>query len=57
MSRTKSKNLTLKQAVRMFEKQYVAEVLEIVDGNKRLAAERLGIHRNTLLAKTKTKDI
>jgi len=56
MSKIKNRNLTLKQAVHMFEKKYVAEVLEIVDGKKKLAAERLGIHRNTLLAKMETKD-
>ncbi len=46
------KHLTLREAVSAFEKQYISEVLENVSGNKRLAAEKLGIHRNTLLAKT-----
>ena len=41
-----------KEAVSSFEKQYIAEVLEMVDGNRKKAAERLGIHRNTLLSKT-----
>ncbi|MFO7970246.1 MAG: helix-turn-helix domain-containing protein, partial [Desulfobacterales bacterium] len=31
---------------------YISEVLESVDGNRKKAAERLGIHRNTLLSKT-----
>ncbi len=45
-------NMTLKEAVNAFEKQYIKEVLENVNGNRKLAAERLGVHRNTLLAKT-----
>ena len=45
------KNMTLKEAVNTFEKQYISEVLEIVDGNRTRAAEILGIHRNTLLGK------
>jgi DNA-binding NtrC family response regulator len=46
------RHLTLKEAVNTFEKQYISDILEHVDGNRKLAAERLGIHRNTLLAKT-----
>ena len=46
------KDMTLKQAVSVFEKNYISEVLESVDGNRKKAAERLGIHRNTLLSKT-----
>ncbi|MEW5910078.1 MAG: helix-turn-helix domain-containing protein, partial [Thermodesulfobacteriota bacterium] len=46
------KDLTLKEAVNTFERQYIAEVLEAVGGNKSKAAEKLGIHRNTLLSKT-----
>jgi transcriptional regulator with PAS, ATPase and Fis domain len=46
------KDMTLKQAVREFEKNYISEILESVDGNKKKAAERLGIHRNTLFSKT-----
>ena len=44
-------NLTLKDAVSEFEKHYIGEVLEYVDGNRKRAAEYLGIHRNTLLGK------
>ena len=46
------KDLTLKEAVKTFEKQYIAQTLEHVNGNRKSAAERLGIHRNTLLSKT-----
>ncbi|MEA3429507.1 MAG: sigma-54 dependent transcriptional regulator [Thermodesulfobacteriota bacterium] len=42
---------TLKEVVSSFEKQYIAETLEMVDGNRKKASEKLGIHRNTLLAK------
>ena len=45
------KDLTLKEAVHVFEKQYISEVLDIVDGNKKKAAEKLGVHRNTLMGK------
>jgi len=46
------KDMTLKQAVSVFEKNYISEILENVNGNRKKAAERLGIHRNTLLSKT-----
>jgi len=46
------KEMTLKQAVRAFEKNFISEILESVDGNRKKASERLGIHRNTLLSKT-----
>ena len=46
-------DMTLKEAVKAFEKQYIAQTLERVNGNRTKAAERLGIHRNTLLSKTK----
>ena len=45
------KEMTLKEAVDMFEKRRISEVLEIVDGSRKKAADILGIHRNTLLAK------
>jgi len=48
------KDMTLKEAVNLFEQQYINEVLESVEGNKKKAASILGIHRNTLLAKTST---
>jgi DNA-binding NtrC family response regulator len=46
------KDMTLKEAVRSFEKHYISEILESTNGSKKKAAELLGIHRNTLLGKT-----
>jgi DNA-binding NtrC family response regulator len=46
------KDMPLKEAVSVFEKNYISDVLERVDGNKSKAAKILGIHRNTLLTKT-----
>jgi len=43
----------LRQATQAFENQYIQSVLEAAQGNKTEAARRLGIHRNTLLTKTK----
>ncbi len=48
----KIKDVPLKEAVSIFEKKYISDVLESVNGNKTRAARILGIHRNTLLAKT-----
>ncbi|OGP56897.1 MAG: hypothetical protein A2V65_11405 [Deltaproteobacteria bacterium RBG_13_49_15] len=50
------RDMTLKEAVNTFERQYIADVLETVGGNKSKAAEKLGIHRNTLLSKTNEPD-
>ncbi|MFC1862430.1 sigma-54-dependent transcriptional regulator [Thermodesulfobacteriota bacterium] len=50
------KDLPLKEAVSLFEKQYVIDVLELADGNKREAADILGIHRNTLMNKLNTPE-
>jgi DNA-binding NtrC family response regulator len=49
--KTEIKNMTLKEAVNVFEKGYISETLESVSGNRKKTAEKLGIHRNTLLAK------
>jgi DNA-binding NtrC family response regulator len=48
-----AKQLSLRDAIQAFEKQYIEGVLGAVKGNKTKAARRLGIHRNTLLIKTK----
>jgi DNA-binding NtrC family response regulator len=51
MSKREKKDMTLKEAVSAFENKFIFEILESVDGNRKKAAERLGIHRNTLIAK------
>jgi two-component system, NtrC family, response regulator AtoC len=45
------KNVTLKEAVSKFERQYIARTLARFSLNRTKAAEQLGIHRNTLLTK------
>ena len=45
------KDMPLKDAVSLFEKQYISDMLEKVKGNKKRAAEILDIHRNTLHTK------
>jgi DNA-binding NtrC family response regulator len=52
LGKRKIKDMPLKEAVSIFERNYISEVLERVDGNRTKAAKILGIHRNTLLAKT-----
>lgn len=52
VTKPRIKDLSLKEAVSLFEQQYINDVLESVDGNKSKAALILGVHRNTLLAKT-----
>ena len=52
VTKPKIKDLPLKEAVNLFEQQYISDVLESVDGNKSKAATILGVHRNTLLAKS-----
>jgi len=51
VNKTEIKNMTLKEAVNVFEKGYISETLESVSGNRKKTADKLGIHRNTLLAK------
>ncbi len=51
MGKREKKDMTLKEAVSAFEKKFIFEILESVDGNRKKAAERLGIHRNTLITK------
>jgi DNA-binding NtrC family response regulator len=43
--------LTLKEARDRFEQAYVLRVLEHEDWNQSRAARRLGVHRNTLIAR------
>ena len=42
---------SLKEAVKAFERHYIGRVLESVNGSRKEAARKLGIHRNTLLTK------
>jgi transcriptional regulator with PAS, ATPase and Fis domain len=51
MARTEIKNMPLRDAVKTFERQYIADILESVSHNRTRAAEILGVHRNTLSAK------
>ncbi len=51
VGKRQTKGMNLREAVNTFEKQYIGDVLELVDGNRKRAAEILGIHRNTLLTK------
>ncbi|VBB42078.1 Acetoacetate metabolism regulatory protein AtoC [uncultured Desulfatiglans sp.] len=44
-------DMTLREAVNDFEKDFITQVLARVRGNRKKAAEILGVHRNTLLAK------
>ena len=46
-----AKPMKLKVAVNEFEKNYIQNIIETVGGNRKRAAEILGIHRNTLLGK------
>lgn len=50
------RGLPLKEAVSAFEQQYISDVLQSVDGNKSRAAAILGVHRNTLIAKTPSQE-
>ena len=53
----KIKDMPLKEAVSIFEKKYISDVLDSVKGNRTKAARILGIHRNTLLSKTTDFDL
>lgn len=48
-----SEKTSLREAIQDFEKQYIKSVMEAANGNRSEAARKLGIHRNTLLTKTK----
>ena len=50
------KDVSLKEAVNLFEQQYIADVLDQVGGNRTKAAERLGVHRNTISAKINERE-
>ena len=46
-------DMALKDAVTTFERQYINEFIDFYQGNRKVVADKLGIHRNTLLAKLK----
>lgn len=49
-----SRGLTLDQACREFERQFILEALSLSRGNMSRCAEKLGVHRNTLRNKVDT---
>ena len=49
--------VTLEQARREFEKQYILSTLKLNSGNFSRSARRLGVHRNTLRNKLGTLGI
>lgn len=51
VSEPDANGLTLKDAVSGFERKIITDTLASVGGSRKLAAAKLGIHRNTLLAK------
>jgi two-component system response regulator AtoC len=51
VTKTEIKDMPLRDAVKTFERQYIATILESVNYNRTKAAEILGVHRNTLSAK------
>jgi len=50
-------SIRLDQAVREFERRYIAASLREYQGNRSMAARKLGIHRNTLINKVKSHKI
>lgn len=52
-----AKDLPLKSIVHAFERQVILRTLKAVRGNQSRAAERLDIHRNTLILKMQELDI
>jgi DNA-binding NtrC family response regulator len=46
-----AKGIGYQDALREFDKRFIAQVLAKADGNLCQAADRLGIHRNTLSRK------
>ena len=49
--------IKLNQALREFERRYITMALKENQGNRSLAARKLGIHRNTLINKVKALDL
>jgi DNA-binding NtrC family response regulator len=51
INKTQVKDMPLKDAVDIFEKEFINDVLNKVSGSRKEAARILGIHRNTLQKK------
>ncbi|NLA74262.1 MAG: sigma-54-dependent Fis family transcriptional regulator, partial [Deltaproteobacteria bacterium] len=51
LSKKEIKDMPLKDAVDLFEKSFINDVLKRVHGSRKEAAQILGIHRNTLVKK------
>ena len=51
LSKKEIKDMSLKDAVDIFEKEFISDVLRRVSGSRKEAARILGIHRNTLQKK------
>jgi DNA-binding NtrC family response regulator len=49
--RAVSEGMSLKEAVAAFERRYIGQILARCSSNRTKAAEKLGIHRNTLTSK------
>lgn len=49
--------IKLEQALREFERRYITIALKENQGNRSLAARKLGIHRNTLINKVKAHNL
>ena len=56
ISESRIEGLPLKEAVSTFEREYISNVLETVNGSRTKASKLLGIHRNTLLSKLSQSD-
>ena len=49
--------IKLEHALKEFERRYITIALKATQGNRSVAARRLGIHRNTLINKVKSLDL
>jgi two-component system NtrC family response regulator len=49
--------IKLEHALKEFERRYITVTLRAAEGNRSVAARRLGIHRNTLINKVKSLNL
>ncbi|MGH9868385.1 MAG: helix-turn-helix domain-containing protein [Candidatus Polarisedimenticolia bacterium] len=49
--------IKLEHALKEFERRYITIALKATQGNRSVAARRLGIHRNTLINKVKNLNL